>query len=103
MKVDILVQNLLNLFLIAAVLQVSAMAIFSMKLLKDVLGNRPMDTVRDLVILAVAFFLCYKSKDLTVFRRTGIAITPIIDTIIAALVVTRIANVEEGLLSKIRL
>ncbi len=103
MKVDILVQNLLNLFLIAAVLQISAMAIFSMKLLKDLLGNRPMDTVRDLVILFAALFLCYKTKDLTVFRKTGIAISHYVDTVIAALVITRLANVVDGLLSKIRL
>ncbi len=102
MKVDLLIQNLFNLFVLAIIIEAAASAIFSMTALKDLRETRPVAMARDVIVLIVAVFLCYKVKLLTIFGGSGIKLPYLLDTAISALVLTSLANFIRNLVSKMR-
>jgi hypothetical protein len=92
MNGDVLIQNVINIFIISIILEAAVMAVFSMSALRDLDSSRPIEATRDAIIIIVAFFLCYKVDILRIFRGTGIAVPHILDVIISALVLTRMSN-----------
>src|SRR4030042_4582128 len=90
MKLDVLIQNVFYLFIFAIVLQVAVMAVFSMTALRDISENRPVKIARDLIVIVIAWLICYKSNLLNLFRDTGITLVGErwyrLDVIISALV-----------------
>jgi hypothetical protein len=89
MNGDILIQNLINIFIISIILEAAVMAIFSMSALKGMNTNRAIESTRDAIIILVSFFLCFKVPSLRVFIRTGLEIPSILDIVISGLVLTR--------------
>ncbi len=102
MNADILFQNIFTLFMIAIILEAAIMGVFSIASLKQINNAAAVDAARDALIIILAFILCYKVEILTVFRGTGIKLPNMLDTIISALVLTRITNIVRGFLSKLR-
>ena len=102
MNGEVLIQNVFNLFIIAIILEASVMAIFSMSMLRNLSDNKAIEMTRDVIILILAFVLCYKVNLLTIFRGTGIKLPHILDTVISALVLTRMTNIIKTFLLKIK-
>jgi hypothetical protein len=102
MNGEILIQNVFNLFIIAIILEASIMAVFSITALQDVEESTPVAAARDGLIIILAFVLCYKVNILTIFKGTGIKLPYILDTIISALVLTRMTNLIRDFFKKIK-
>lgn len=102
MNGEILIQNVFSLFIIAIILEASVMAIFSMSTLKNISSSKAVEAARDIIILLLAFVLCYKVNILTIFRGTGIKLPHILDTIISALVLTRMTNIIKSFLLRLK-
>ncbi|MBN2160293.1 MAG: hypothetical protein JW807_12935 [Spirochaetes bacterium] len=97
MKLDVLIQNVFYLFIFAIILEVAVMAVFSMTALKDISENRPVKIARDVIVLLLAWLICYKSNLLNLFHNTGIVLFGSrwyrLDVIISALVMTGFTNI----------
>ncbi|HMB19568.1 MAG TPA: hypothetical protein VKQ10_00745 [Spirochaetota bacterium] len=102
MNGDVLIQNIINLFVIAIILEAAVMAVFSMSALRDASSSRPIEATRDAIIIVIAFFLCYKVNALQIFRGTGLRFPDILDVVISALVLTRMTNFVRGFMSRFR-
>jgi hypothetical protein len=102
MRGDVLFQNLFNLFIIAAIIEASIAAVFSISALRDLQDSRSVRTARDVIVLVVALFLCFKVALLGIFHGTGFNIPPIMDNVISALILTRMANFIRDFFNKIR-
>ena len=102
MNGDALLQNVVNLFIIAIILEASIMAIFSVSALKGIANTRPVESTRDILIILVAFFLCFKVDQLSVFLRTGLGVPKIIDIIISTLVLTRMTLLIRTLMARFK-
>ena len=92
MKGEILLQNIVNLFVIAIILEAAVMAIFSSSALSDMQSSRVIEATRDGLIIVISLFVCYKVGVLRIFQGTGIKLPFILHTIISALVLTRMIN-----------
>ena len=102
MNGDVLIQNIINIFVIAIILEAAIMAVFSLSSLKGLDATRPFEATRDAIIIIIAFFLCYKVNILRIFRGTGINVPRILDVIISALVLTRMANFIRQMMSRFK-
>ncbi len=102
MNGDALLQNVVNIFIIAIILEASIMAVFSVSALKGLDSNRAIESTRDILIIVAAFFLCYKVVQLRVFPRTGLAVPQIIDIIISTLVLSRMTIFIRSLMAKFK-
>jgi hypothetical protein len=106
MKLDILIQNVFYLFIFAIVLEVAIMAVFSMTALKDVSENRPVKIARDVVVLMLAWLICYKSNLFNLFKDTGITLIGErwykLDVVISALVMAGFTNIVSSIIDKMR-
>lgn len=102
MNGDVLIQNVINIFIISIILEAAVMAVFSMSALRDLESSRPIEATRDAIIIIVAFFLCYKVDILRIFRGTGIAVPRILDVVISALVLTRMSNFIRQLMNRFK-
>ncbi len=102
MNGDVLIQNIINIFVISIILEAAVMAIFSMSALRDLESSRPVEATRDAIIILVAFFLCYKVEVLRIFRGTGLDFPRILDVIISALVLTRMSNFIRQLMARFK-
>jgi len=108
MKGDILFQNIFTLFLIAIILEASISAFFSISLLENFRESAVGKSIREIIIILLAFFICWKVKKLTLFDGTGITIGTdlkiheLFDSLIAALVISRIAFFIRDLIEKIK-
>ncbi|MFC1671129.1 hypothetical protein ACFL20_12130 [Spirochaetota bacterium] len=102
MKVDILIQNLFNLFIFALIVEIAIMGIFSMTAIKDFSESRPVAIARDVIVLALAVFLCYKYSQFNVLKQTGISLTKILNTVISALVLFGMTNLIKNFFSNVR-
>ena len=102
MNIEVLVQNIINLFVVSIIIEAAVMALFSMSSLRDVGSRRPVVATRDGIIIIVSFLLCYKVEVLSVFRKTGMALPVLIDVIIIALVLARMTNFVNSFMSRLR-
>lgn len=102
MNGDILLQNLINIFIISIILEAAVMAIFSVSALRGINTNRAVESTRDIIIILVAFFLCFKVQDLRVFTRTGLEIPKMLDIVISSLVLTRMTMFVRTILSRMK-
>jgi hypothetical protein len=102
MNGEVLLQNVFNLFIVAIILEASIMAIFSLSAMKRLESTQPLQMARDTLVLILAAVLCYKVEILTLFKGTGIKLPFVLDTIISALVLTRMTNLISSFLSRIR-
>ncbi len=102
MKGEVLLQNAVNLFIIAIILEAAIMAIFSMEALKDMGASKALDISRDAIIVLVALFICYKVGALRIFKGTEIKLPLILDTIISALVLARMTNFVRAITSRFK-
>ncbi|TAL39031.1 MAG: hypothetical protein EPN93_02855 [Spirochaetes bacterium] len=102
MNIDILLQNVVSLFVIAVIIEASVMAVFSMSSLREMSSKRPVEATRDALIFVLAFFLCYKIETFSVFKGTGIAIPRLMDVVISALVLMRLTNFVWNFMSRFR-
>ncbi|OHD70071.1 MAG: hypothetical protein A2W19_04560 [Spirochaetes bacterium RBG_16_49_21] len=106
MKLDVLIQNVFYLFIFAVVLEVAIMAVFSMTILRDISENRSVKIARDIIILLLAWMICYKSNLFNLFTNTGIILVGQrwyrLDVIISALVLAGFTNMVSQLFDRIR-
>ncbi len=102
MNIEVLIQNIINLFVVAIIIEAAVMALFSMSSLRDVGSKRPVVATRDGIIIIVSFLLCYKVDVLSVFRKTGVSLPNLIDVIISALVLARMTNFVNNFMSRMR-
>jgi hypothetical protein len=102
MNGEVLIQNIVNIFIIAVILEASIMAIFSMSVIKDLEKNRAIEATRDAIIIIAAFIICYKVTTLRVFLKTGVKIPVLIDIIISTLVLARMTNLIRTLMSRFK-
>lgn len=102
MKGEILIQNFINLFLVGIILETALSAIFSLSTVKDFESRKPFQAARDIITLIVAFFICYEIKSFKIFKGTGVKIPAIIDMIISALILSRMAIFIKDLISRIK-
>lgn len=106
MKLDVLIQNVFYIFVFAIVLEVAVMAVFSMTAVKDVSDNRPVKIARDLIVLGLAWLICYKSNLLNLFHNTGIVLFGErwyrLDVVISALVMTGFTNIVAMMFEKMK-
>ena len=102
MKGEILLLNVVNLFIISIVLNAAVMAIFSMSALKKMPSSRPVEASRDIIVILLSLFLCYKVDVLRIFRGTGINIPMLLDTILSALVLTSMINFIRQFMSRMK-
>jgi hypothetical protein len=102
MKGEILLLNIVNLFIISIVLYAAVMGIFSMSALKRMSAIRAIETTRDVIVILLSLFLCYKVDVLRIFRGTGIKIPYLLDTILSALVLTTFFNFIRRFMSTMR-
>ena len=63
-----------------------------MTALNDFSETRPIAIARDVIVLALAVFLCYKYGQFNVLRKTGISLSKILNTVISALVLFGMTN-----------
>jgi hypothetical protein len=102
MKGEMLLQNVLNLFIISIVLNAAVMAIFSMSSLKKLSSSRSVEATRDLIILLLSLFVCYEVDILRIFKGTGINVPFILDTVISALVLSTMINFVRQLMARLK-
>lgn len=102
MKGEILLQNVVNLFIIAIILEAAVMAVFSMDALKDMGATRAIEATRDAVVIVVSLFICYKVGVLRIFKGTGVDLPRIADIIISALVLARMTNFVRQVTSRFK-
>jgi len=102
MNGEILVQNVFNLFIFALIIEAAIMAIFSMSALKEMSSSMQFQTARDSLILILAFVLAYMIPILTLFKGTGIKLPYILDTVVSALVLTRMTYFIRDFFSRIK-
>lgn len=102
MNIEVLIQNIINLFVVAIIIEAAVMALFSMSSLRDMGSKRPVVATRDGIIIIVSFLLCYKVEVLSVFRKTGMNLPAMIDVIISALVLARMTNFVNSFMSRMR-
>lgn len=102
MKGEILLQNVVNLFIISIVLNAAVMAIFSMSTLKGMSSSRPFEATRDMLVVLLSLFLCYKVEALRVFKGTGVNLPYIADIIISALVLASMINFVRQFMGRFR-
>lgn len=89
MKGEILLQNVINLFIIAVILESAIMAIFSMSELKNRKGSRPVEATRDAIIIVISLLICYKVDMLLLFKGTGIVLPLPVNVVLSGLVLSR--------------
>lgn len=102
MNGDVLIQNLINIFIIAIILEAAVMAVFSMSSFRNMDTNRAFESTRDAVIIIVSFLLCYKVTSLRVFIRTGLNIPQIMDVVISSLVLTRMTMFVRTMMARFK-
>lgn len=102
MNGDALLQNVVNIFIISIILEAAVMAIFSVSALKGLESSKPIESTRDILIILVSFFLCYKVDQLRVFPRTGLNIPKIIDIVISTLVLARMTLLIRSLMARLK-
>ncbi len=99
---DVLFQNVFVLFIISIIIEAAVMAILSLTFLKKFAESDLGKTIRDVVILLVALFVCWKVRILTLFGGTGITVPAWFDTIISGLVISRITSLIRDLVERIK-
>lgn len=102
MNGEALIQNLFTLVVMAIIIEAAVMAIFSLAAVKNMDSRAPIDAARDMIILATAFFLCFKIDLLSLFRGTGFKLPHIVDVIITTLVLTRITFFLRDFMSRFK-
>lgn len=102
MNVEVIVQNILNLLVIAIIMEAAIMALFSMSSMQDIGSKRPVEATRDGIIIIASFILCYKVDILRVFVNSGLRLPVLIDIIISALVLTRLTNFVRAFMSRFK-
>ena len=103
MEVDILIKNLFNLFVFALLIEIATMGIFTMTALKDFAESRPVTIARDVIVLTLAFYLCYKyQRNFNVLRGTGVALNKYLGTAISAMVLFGMTNLIKNFFSNVR-
>jgi len=102
MNLEALIQNVINLFVIAIILEAAIMAVFRMPSLRGVNSSRPAEATRDGIIIVISLLLCYKVGVLRLFRGTGIDFPRLVDVIISALVLARMTTFISGFVSRVK-
>ncbi len=102
MKGEILLMNVVNLFIISVVLNAAIMALFSMSAFKKLPSTRPVEATRDVVAILLSLFICYKVNVLRIFRGTGIDIPVLLDVILSGLVLTSMINFIRQFMSRMK-
>jgi hypothetical protein len=102
MKGEVLLQNVVNLFIISIVLNAAVMAIFSISVLKKVSLSRPVEATRDLIIILLSLFVCYQVDVLRIFKGTGINVPFILDTVVSGLVLATMMNFIRQLMARLK-
>jgi DNA integrity scanning protein DisA with diadenylate cyclase activity len=102
MKFEVLIQNVFILFIVAIIIEICVMAVFSMTAVKDMSETRPVQVARDTIVLLLAVVLCYKVDVFDLFAGTGIKLHKYLGTAISALVLVGLTNLVSDFFSKFR-
>jgi hypothetical protein len=102
MRPEILLQNIVNLFIISIVLYAAITAIFSMSAIKRMPTVRSLDATRDVIVILASLFLCYRVDVLRLFKGTGLNLPLILDTILSALVLASMVNFIRNFMGRLK-
>ena len=102
MKGEVLLMNIVYLFIISVVLNAAIMGVFQFSTLKRMSSMRSVEATRDLIVLLLSLYICYNVNKLRVFTGTGINIPFILDVIISALVLSTMINFVKQFLAKLK-
>lgn len=102
MSGEVLLQNLFNLLIIAIILEASISAIFSMSIFANFSYNNQIVIVKDILVLVLSLVLCYKVTYFRLFNGTSIKLPYFLNTIISALVLTRLTKFVGDFFSRIK-
>jgi hypothetical protein len=102
MKAEILLQNIVNLFIISIVLYAAITAIFSISAIKRLPAARSIDATRDVIVILSSLFLCYRVEVLSLFKGTGFNLPQILDTVLSALVLAAMVNSIRNFMGRLK-
>lgn len=101
MNTEILIQNAFNIFIISIILEFCVMAIFSINLLRNFSDSTVGKSIRDFIIIAFAFLICFKVPIFRLFRKVLELPYPL-DPIISGLVMARMSMLIRAIIDKIK-
>ncbi|MCS6971720.1 MAG: hypothetical protein N2Z22_00170 [Turneriella sp.] len=84
--------NLVLFFTIGVFLELAISAIFSIRLIDELLSSTLLRSVKNLLVLLAAFGLCAKMEQLRLFFGTKIQLPEFVHYILSSLVLARMAN-----------
>jgi hypothetical protein len=102
MNFEVLIQNIFYLFVIAIVLQLIMMSMFSLAPFKNLSGSMSAEALKDTILLVLAVWLCYKYNLGTLFKKTGVNIPHLFDAVLTGLMITGMANIIRDGVRKMR-
>jgi len=101
MKLEMLIQNIFTLFIVAIIIEASIMAIFSLSALREANDTKPVETAQDVLILVIAAVLCLKVEIFSVFINTGVKLPHLLDIAISTLVLSRMTKIIKDFFARI--
>ena len=101
MNTELLFQHVFNLFILSIIIQFSVNAITSIPMIMDFTENTIGKTVRDVIIIGFAIFICYKVPAFLLFKKV-ITLPNHVDPIISGLVLAGITFLIRNIIDKIR-
>lgn len=103
MRLELIIQNIFHLFVIAIILELAVSSIFSLKFFQNMAGGRSLETLRDLLIFGLACYICYKVPHMTIFKGTGVKVPRVFNTAVTALIITSLANFVQNFMARIKM
>ena len=88
-----ILENFFLFTLMALVLEVSVSALFSIKVIDELLKNSLTKAIKNILVLMLAFFLVIKIPQLKILAGTKIKLDKVLHITLSALVLARLANV----------
>ena len=102
MKYDILLQSLINMLLVAVLVEGTVSAVFSISAMSSIETKRTVQTTREAITFLVAVLFVYLIDSLKLFKASGVNFPHIGDIIISSLVLMRLAGFVRDLMNRVR-
>ena len=92
MKTEILIGNMIELFIVSIILYACVSFIFNLTAFKQIEKNRVVTTTKEVVTFLGAFFLCFFIKKLRIFGGTSVKIPSLADLVITSLLLAKFSE-----------
>lgn len=103
MKTDILINNMVQMFFVAIVLEAGISAIFNLTAVQSInRGKVFVDTTREVFTFLGAFFLCYFVKKFRIFSGTGLKMNDMLDLVVTTLVLAKFSGLIGDLFRRLK-